>query len=400
MYIPRVFCPVAATLKSKSVLLLGPRRTGKTLYIKNELKPDRIYNLLINREYVRLAANPGLIREELKPGDRLVVVDEIQKLPSLMDEIHDLIETSGVRFLLTGSSARKLRRTHTSLMAGRARVHHLLPFVYPELASPGGPGFDLDRILTFGSLPPVLLSRAPGLELEDYAGAYLREEIQAEAMVRKIENFSRFLRVAALSNAGLVNFSEVARDSQVPPRTIIEYFSILEDTLLGAMLPPFKPTAGQGVGASVSRKAYSMGKFYFFDIGVANFLAGQVTGPMAGVSHVPAGTPAYGKALEQLICLELRAYKKYLGKPEPLSFWRTYDGREVDFVVGDSVGIEVKASGAAHSGHLRGLRALDTVHRLRRKIVVSLDPRRRAVGDFEIIPVREFLEMLWGGDIF
>lgn len=384
MYIPRIFCPVAETLKTKSVLLLGPRRTGKTQYIKNQLKPDRVYNLLQNREFVRLAANPGLIREELQKKDRLIVVDEIQKLPSLMDEIHDLIETSGARFLLTGSSARKLRRTHTSLMAGRARVHHLWPFTYAELNSGGRPRFELQTALTYGSLPPVQLSASPARELEDYAGAYLKEEIQAEAIVRKIENFSRFLKVAALTNSELVNFNEVARDAQVPPRTIIEYFNILEDTLLGNMVPPFRHAA--------SRKAYSMCKFYFFDIGVANSLA--------GITQVPRGTPVYGKALEHLVYLELKAYKSYKNKAEEIQFWRTYDGAEVDFVVGDSIGIEVKASEMAHAGHLKGLRSLDGQHKLKRKILVSCDARKRALCGVEIIPVEEFLAMLWAGKLF
>lgn len=384
MYIQRLFCPVAETLKTKSVLLLGPRRTGKTLYIKNELKPDRVYNLLQNREFVRLAANPGLLREELREKDRLVVIDEIQKLPALMDELHDLIETSRTRFLLTGSSARKLRRTHTSLMAGRARMHQLWPFVFPELRAADARLFDLDKILTFGSLPPVFLSDSPAPELEDYTGAYLKEEIQAEAIVRKIENFSRFLRVAALTNAGLVNFNEVARDAQVPPRTIIEYFNILEDTLLGSMLPPFR--------GAVSRKTYSMSKFYFFDIGVAHSLS--------GVTQTPKGTPAYGAALEHLVYLELKAYKSYRAKTEPLQFWRTYDGSEVDFVIGDSIGIEVKASNMAHAGHLKGLRSLSERHKLKKRILVSQDPRPRELDGVEIVPVPDFLERLWAGEIF
>ena len=383
MYFSRTHCPVAETLKTKSVLLLGPRRTGKTLYIKNQLKPDRVYNLLLNRDFVRLSANPGLIREELRAQDRLIAVDEIQKLPALMDEIHDLIETTRTRFLLTGSSARKLRRTHTSLMAGRARVQQLWPFTSAELAA-AGRRFDLHKALTFGTLPPVYLSPAPGPELEDYSGTYLKEEILAEALVRKIENFSRFLRVAALSNARLVNFTEVARDAQVPPRTITEYFGILEDTLLGSMLPPLQPAQ--------SRKAYSMSKFYFFDIGVAHSLA--------GINEVPKGTPAYGDALEHLIYLELKAYRSYLHKSEPLQFWRTYDGSEVDFVIGDSIGIEVKATEAAHASHFRGLKALHAQQPLKRKILVSQDPRPRKVDAIEIMPVEEFLRQLWAGEVF
>ncbi|MBI5208899.1 MAG: ATP-binding protein [Elusimicrobia bacterium] len=384
MHIPRISCQVGETLKSKSVLLLGPRRTGKTRYIRNELTPDRVYNLLVNREFARLSANPGLIREELRDNDRLVVVDEIQKLPSLMDEIHDLIETSGIRFLLTGSSARKLRRTHTSLMAGRARVQHLLPFTSSELNTFDKKLFDIDKLLTFGSLPPVYLSDSPARELEDYTGTYLKEEIQAEAIVRKIENFSRFLRIAALSNAELVNFNKVARDAQVPPRTIIEHFHILEDTLLGVMLPPFRQAP--------SRKAYSMSKFYFFDVGVAHSLA--------GISQVPRGTPVFGKALEHLVFLELWAYKSYRNKAEPIQFWRTYDGSEVDFVIGDGIAVEVKASDMAHGGHLKGIKSLSKQHALKKKVVVSMDQRRRRLEGIDIMPLEGFLESLWAGELF
>ncbi|MCM2279316.1 MAG: AAA family ATPase [Oligoflexia bacterium] len=382
-YIPRIFCPTAATLKRKSVLLLGPRRTGKTQFIRKELQPDRIYNLLSSKEFIRLSANPGLIREELKDSDRLIVVDEIQKLPALMDEIHDLIETSAARFLLTGSSARKLRRTHTSLMAGRARVQHLWPFTSAELR--GAKALDLKRALNFGSLPPVYFSEEPEAELEDYTGTYLREEIQAEALTRKIESFTRFLQFAALSNGELVNFTEIGRDAQVPPRTIIEYFQVLEDTLVGSMVPPLIPKK--------SRKAYSMGKFYFFDVGVARSLAGT------GFSSTADG-PQYGKALEHFIFLELKAFRDYRERNEPIRFWRTYDGKEVDFIVGDSIAIEVKATHMARPEHAKGLQSLSELQPLKRRILISQDPRSRKMGGVEVIPVLEFVERLWDGEIW
>ena len=186
MYIERII-PIVKELQKSSVLLLGPRRTGKSA------PPHRIYDLLKSDVFLRLSQRPSLIRESLTPNDSLIVIDEIQKLPVLMDEVHVMIEEKGVRFLLTGSSARKLKRTHTSLMAGRARTRLLAPFVSAEL-----PTLDLDRALTYGMLPPVQLSDEPLEELGSYVGTYLREEIQAEALSRNIEGFSRFLARAAL----------------------------------------------------------------------------------------------------------------------------------------------------------------------------------------------------------
>ncbi|MCG2742154.1 MAG: AAA family ATPase [Syntrophaceae bacterium] len=384
MYIPRINCPVKETLKVKSVLLLGPRRTGKTQYINNELKPDRIYNLLTHKDFLRLSSNPGLIGEELQKKDKLIVIDEIQKLPSLMDEIHNLIETSDIHFLLTGSSARKLRRAYTSLMAGRARVENLLPFTSCELISFDKKLFDMDKILNFGSLPPVYLSENPELELEDYAGIYLKEEIQAEAIVRKIENFSRFLTVAALSNSELINFTQISRDAQMPQRTVVEYFNILKDTLIGDIVAPFK--------SEKNRKSYSMCKFYFFDVGVANFLAGN--------RKIQKRTVAYGKAFEHFIYTELRAYKIYKNKKEPLQFWRDYAGHEVDFIIGDKLAIEVKSTEMVNKKHFKGINAFSKKTSVKRKIIISFDANKRKVKGIEIIPAMKFLDELWSDKIW
>ncbi len=381
VYIKRA-CRVKDALEDKSVLFLGPRRLGKTLYINEELKPDRIYNLLLSREFSRLSANPSLISEELSAQDKLVVVDEIQKLPSLMDEIHNLIETTSARFLLTGSSARKLRRSHTSLMGGRARVSYLLPFTWFELNSSGR--FNFDAYLNYGGLPPVYLSADPVSELEDYIGVYLKEEILAEAIVRKIENFSRFLKVAALSNSELINFSQIARDAQVPQRTVVEYFNILADTMTGDMVEPFK--------SEKSRKTYSISKFYFFDLGVSNTLA--------GTGKINKNTFYYGKAFEHFIYLELKAYKIYSGKKESIQFWRDYNGNEVDFVIGGEIAIEAKSSENINSGHLKGLKIFSRNNKVKRRIIVSMDRTKRLVSGIEIIPVLNFLENLWGGKIW
>ena len=380
MYIKRII-PIVKELQKSSILLLGPRRTGKSAFIRHQAPPHRVYDLLKSDVFLRLSRRPSLIRESLSPKDRLIVIDEIQKLPVLMDEVHVMIEEKGVRFLLTGSSARKLRRTHTSLMAGRARTRLLAPFVSAEL-----PALDLDRALTYGMLPPVQLSDEPLEELGSYVGTYLREEIQAEALSRNIEGFSRFLARAALWSSELINFEGVGRDSQVPARTVREYFALLEDTLVGKMLHPLQTTG--------KRKAVSRGKFYFFDIGVVNALTGRLS---PGVN-----TPEYGKAFEHFIWQELNAYTNYFAREKPLNFWRDRSGAEVDFVLGESVAVEVKSSRMLHDRDLKGLRAIteQSDYNIERRIVVCREPEPRRVDGVEIVPYELFLEQLWSHSLF
>ena len=358
------------------MLLLGPRRTGKSALIRNEIKADRVYDLLKSDVFQRLSFRPATIREALRPSDRLIVIDEVQKLPMLMDEVHAMIEEFGVRFLLTGSSARKLRRTHTSLMAGRARQRRLWPFVSAEL-----PGFQLDKALQFGMLPPVCLSQAPVIELEGYAGLYLQEEILAEAYARKIEGFSRFLGRAAMSSGEVINFESIASDAQVPARTVREYYALLEDTLVGTMVAPTSSTN--------ARKVVSKGKFYFFDVGVARALRDPIA-----LRAPTLPSMELGWALEHLLFQELRAYLSYFPDGRQLEFWRTYSGQEVDFVIGDTA-IEVKATRSVTRRDLRGLRALAKDRALRRQLVVCREPERRVVEDVEIWPVGPFLAALW-----
>lgn len=379
MYIKRVL-PLQKELDRKSVILLGPRRTGKSSLIKNEIRADKIYNLLESDTFQRLSARPSSIREALTDRDKLIVIDEIQKLPILMDEVHLMIEDYRKKFLLTGSSLRKLKRTYTSLMAGRAKSLYLHPFVSAELKT-----FDLDKILNFGLLPPVTLGETPLDELKTYSNDYLREEIKAEALSRNIENFSRFLNVAALSNAEIINFESIARDAGIPPRTIREYYALLEDTLLGAMLAPLK-TAGK-------RKAISRGKFYFFDVGVVHSLTHEVS--------IAEDTVAYGKAFEQFIYQEIKAYIDYSRQDAVLNFWRTQEGDEVDFVVNGNIAIEVKSSRQVHENHLKGLFRLEDEQKMKRSMIVSRDKEKRIVGKkIEIYPYRQFLDELWGHEIF
>jgi predicted AAA+ superfamily ATPase len=370
--------PLVEDLARGSVLLLGPRRTGKSFLIRHQIEADRVYNLLRADTFQALSARPSLVREELQPDDRCIVIDEIQKLPNLMDEVHLMIEERGIHFLLTGSSARKLKRTHTSLMAGRAKTRLLYPFVSHEL-----PHWDLFRALRFGMLPPVVLADDPEEVLSTYVGDYLREEIQAEALTRKIENFSRFLHRAAMSNAELLNFESIASDAQVPARTVREYYAILSDTLLGVMLEPLD-TGGR-------RKCVAHGKFHFFDVGVVHALLGSF--------DISESHPLLGKALEQLVFQELRAYLGYRKPKLALNFWRTQQGDEVDFVVGGNVAIEVKASTQVSERDFRGLERLAEERTLLRRIVVSRDARPRTVNGIDIMPVKKFFESLWAGQI-
>lgn len=367
-------------LKTKSVLLLGPRRTGKSKLIENSVKADFIYDLLEADTFRELSANPERIRQRIDKKTKLVVIDEIQKLPSLMDEVHALIEKTNTRFILTGSSARKLRRSYTSLMAGRARMRHLFPFVSSELGS----SFQLNKVLNSGSLPPVYLSEDPQEELRDYVGLYLKEEILAEALVRKISNFSRFLNFAALSNGQILNFERLGSDAQVPARTVREYYSILTDTLMGYMLEPIKSTK--------ARKSTSTGKFYFFDIGITNSMTGR--------KHIIEKTKEYGDALEHFIFLELIAYKNYRRKDDEIGFWNSPQNGEIDFVINSEIAIEVKATNNVGNMHLSGFSKFETHQPSRRRILVCQEKHTRQINNIEILPVHDFLEQLWDGEIF
>jgi predicted AAA+ superfamily ATPase len=375
-YVARII-PLAKELAKKTVLLLGLRRTGKSTLIKHEVKADQVYNLLESNTFQQLARRPSLIRESLTGKEKLIVIDEIQKLPNLMDEVHLMLEDKKVKFLITGSSARKLKRTHTSLMAGRAHTMRLMPFCYSEL-----PDFNLHRRLLHGALPPIWLSETPWDELLDYSGDYLREEIQAEALSRNIEGFSRFLFQAALTNTELLNFESIASDAQVPPRTIREYYAILQDTLLGTVLEPFSRT-----GNKKQRKAVSKAKFYFSDIGIVHALTNQ--------KELSENTPQFGKAFEHFIFQELWTYLHYFQKSGSLNFWRTHTGIEVDFIFNEEIAIEVKATSLVQEKHIKNLKAFMDETSMKRYIIVSMDKRKRKLGKIEVYPYELFLEELW-----
>ncbi len=360
-------------IRKKSHFLFGPRQTGKSFLIRHTLPGVRLYDLLHHATYLALSQRPTRLAEELTAADRVVVIDEIQRLPELLNEVHRLIEERGIKFLLTGSSARKLRRGGVNLLGGRARTKYLHPLVAREL----GRRFDLTRAVQCGTLPSIYFSDDPQADLAAYAGSYLQQEVVAEGATRNIPAFSRFLRVAAHCNGTIVNFTNVANDAQVPRTTVYEYFDILKDTLVLHELPAWRK--------SVKRKPLASSKFYFFDAGVTAALQGRQLRPR---------TPEFGEGVETYLMHELVAYRDYVSG-EPLSYWRSTSGFEVDFILGDHTGIEVKAKDTVAPRDVRSLRALAEERKLKRHICVSLETRARHIDGIAVMPIQKFLEALW-----
>lgn len=361
----------------RSAFLWGPRKVGKSYWISHHLKPAVVIDLLRTDAFAEYAARPALLRERYQDAQGLIVIDEVQKVPRLLDEVHWLIENKRLSFLLSGSSARKLRRGHANLLGGRAWRRTMTPLSFMEVE-----GFDLEKAVVSGLLPPHFLSPSPVEDLRAYVADYLKEEIAAEALTRNIPAFAQFLRVAALTSSELLNYTNVAREAGISAKVIRTYFDILEDTLLGFRIEPWRK--------SKTRRMILTEKFYLFDVGVANFLCGRQPRP---------GSSDFGKSFEHFILMELRAYQAYRYPELPLSFWRTSAGQEVDFIVGDkTLAVEIKASRRVHDGDLRSLAALLEDGPVKRCVVVCLEtePRRVAKG-IRILPWRLFLEQLWGG---
>lgn len=369
----------------ESCFLWGARQTGKSTLLRQLFPGARRYDLLLATEYRRLLTRPQLLREECDAAGLTgesqpapIIIDEVQKVPALLDEIQWLIENRHLRFVLCGSSARKVKRGHGNLLGGRAVRYELLPLAYPEI-----PEFDLCRALNSGLLPRHYDSVCPRRLLQSYVGDYLKQEIAAEALTRNVPAFSRFLEVAAISNGELINYRNIAMECGVSGPTVKQYFEILEDTLLGRFLPAFLKR--------LKRRVIAAPKFFFFDVGVVNHLTRR--------GMIEPGSELFGRVFEHFIFMELTAHAAYSERFYPLAYWRTASGLEVDFVLGDAeIALEVKSSGAVHDGHLRGIRAFGQEHHPRRCIVVSLDPsRRRTVDGIDIVPWREFLDDLWQG---
>lgn len=364
-------------LKKKSFFLLGPRSTGKSSLIDNQLKDKSlIIDLLDGELYLQLSGKPwelGAIIKSQMDKFNYVIIDEIQKVPKLLDEVHRLIEKEKITFLLTGSSSRKLKNSGVNLLAGRAWTAELFPLVMQEI-----PNFELDKYLLYGGLPQVYLSDEPEEELKAYVNTYLKEEIQEEAAVRKLQSFSRFLQVSALTSGTMINFASLSNDTAIPASTIREYYHILEDTLIGFMLPAWTK--------SVKRKAISTAKFYFFDIGVRN--------KVSGIKNIEPNSDQYGKAFEHFIATELRAFLSYNRLDETLSYWQAHNGQEVDFILGDDIAIEVKTTLNPTDKHLKGLRALKEEKIVKKYFLVCFCKHEKIVDDIHIINWKNFLKNL------
>ena len=377
MFIPRII-NLAEIIEKKSYFLFGPRQTGKSTLIREQLQGVPVYNLLDGPTLLRLSRSPTRLREEIRPEQKVAVIDEIQKLPSLLDEVHYLIEERNMRFLLTGSSARKLRQGGVNLLGGRARSQTLHPLLCSEL----GDQFDLLKALNHGLIPSLYFSDSPQEDLESYASNYLKEEIMAEGLTRNIPAFSRFLEVAALCNGKLINYTEIGNDAQVPRTTVHEYFQILKDTLIAYELPPWKK--------SKTRKPISTSKFYFFDGGVARFLQNR--------SLIQERSPEFGDAFETYFFHELKTFVDYT-KCGELHYWRSTSGFEVDFILGDSTAIEIKAKSTISRQELKGLLALREEKKLKQYFLISREDHPRTVEGIQLLPWNLFLKKLWGREV-
>lgn len=367
--------------EQESIFFWGARQTGKSTLLKTLFPNALWFDLLLSEEYERLSKKPELLREIILANRNvsLVIIDEIQRLPDLLNEVHWLISNHKVRFILSGSSPRKILRGGFNLLGGRALRYELYPLISVEI-----PDFDLIRALNHGLLPRHYDSANPRKLLSSYIGSYLQDEIVAEARIRNVHTFSRFLEVAALTNGEMINYTNIASDCGISAKTIKEYFQILEDTLIGRYLPSFQKRP--------KRRVITAPKFYMFDIGITNYLLNR--------TKIEKGTELFGKAFEHFIYQEIYAHSRYSDVNYPMYYWRTASQIEIDFVLGDhEVAIEVKATDQATVRHLKGLKAFAEEYDVKKLILVSNDPLPRLVDDIEILPWKVFLERLWKDEI-
>jgi predicted AAA+ superfamily ATPase len=367
---------------SGALFLWGPRQTGKTTFLRDNYPQAKFYDLLDGDLRAGLSVRPAQIREEvLAEQPEIVVVDEVQKVPALLEEVHWLLENTATRFILCGSSARKLRRESRDLLGGRAIDFHLLPLTSQEIGE-----VDLKKLLNHGALPSHYLSEDPRRLLKAYVNNYIQEEIIDESATRNIPAFSRFLQIVGFCHGQQLNYANVARETGVSSSTVRNYFQILDDTLLGFTLDPWKKRR--------KRRLADTAKFYLFDIGIANQLHPES-------STVSEGSDHFGFAFEHFLLNEVRAVLDYGMLEHRLSFWRTSSGFEVDLIVGDmELALEFKSGRELRGADLKGMRALLEEHTPRRSIVVSRGERRRKTEDgIEIVPWRDFCTQLWSGEL-
>jgi predicted AAA+ superfamily ATPase len=371
----------------QSAFLWGARKTGKTTLLRQRFPESIVFNLLDTELYLSLTKEPWRLRERLtaladKTSRNPIIIDEVQKVPPLLDEVHGLIEERKLSFILCGSSARKLKRGHANLLGGRAWRFELFPLTSAELGKP-----DLLRALNHGLIPAHYLQDAAAarLSLKAYVQDYLKEEIFAEGLTRNLAAFSRFLDAVAYTHGELVNFSNIARDCGVDAKTVREYYQILSDTLLGTLLEPYKHRKGRQVISQAP-------KSYLFDTGVAGTLTRRWIEEEKGES--------FGRAFEHLVFMELRAYRSYSGKDFDIRFWRTKSGLEVDFILGEGeVAVEVKGTSRVDDREIRGLKAFMEERAPHKAVVVCNERAPRVAAGIRFTPWRNFFSALWNGDI-
>lgn len=371
--------------KGQSAFLWGARKTGKTSLLRRLFPHSAVFDFLQTDLYLDCLKKPSLLREfvlalSADKKQQPILIDEVQKVPAVLDEIHWLMENKGLSFVLCGSSARKLKRGHANMLGGRAWRFELFPFVSAEVAD-----MDLLRALNQGLIPSHYLADPQSARrfLTAYTQDYLKQEILDEGLVRNMPAFSRFFDAIGFSHGEMVNYANIARDCGIDAKTVKEYYQILVDTLLGAMVEPFARKQGRQVITKTP-------KFYLFDVGVANAVCGRTIAQDRGAE--------FGKAFEHFIFMELNAYRSYSEKQFRINYWRTKTGAEVDFVLGEGeLAIEVKSGGHVDAGELSSLRAFIEEYAPKRAIVVGTEPRARKVGAVEILPWREFLKQLWQG---
>lgn len=364
--------------KNQSAFLWGPRKAGKSYWIKRHLPDAPLIDFLKTDVFADYVSRPALLRERFQNHKGLVVIDEVQKIPAILDEVHWLIENTRCSFLLTGSSARKLKRGNANLLAGRAWRKTMAPLSCKEVDE-----FDLEKIMISGLLPPHYLSQHPLEDLHAYVSDYLKEEIAAEALTQNIPTFNEFLRVAAITSSELINYVNVARETGVSHKAVRTYFDILEDTYLGFRVSPWKK--------SKNRRMIQTEKFYLFDVGVANYLAKRAP---------KIGSAEFGKSFEHYILMEIKAHQAYKKPDLPIYFWRTSTGTEVDFILGEfDLALEIKGSNRVHEGDVRSLAALIDDAPVKKAVIVSLEKQPRLLQkNIEVLPWRMFIERLWSGE--
>ena len=372
--------------KGLSAFLWGPRKTGKSTLLQQQFPGVAYFDLLDTNLMVELTKAPWRIVEHINSLDpsiskNPIIIDEVQKVPPILDEVHRLIENERRSFVLCGSSARKLKRGRANMLGGRALSFSLHPLTWSEI-----PNFNLIRALNRGLVPQHYDSpRYPDI-LKSHVNDYLKEEVFDEGLTRNIAAFSRFFDTLSYCHGEILNFSSIARDCGVDSKTVREYFQILVDTLVGVFVEPYSYRSSRAV---ITRAP----KFYLFDVGVA--------GRIVGRQLVNNSGPEFGRAFEHFILMELLSYRTYQGQEFPVRYWRTKSGLECDFILGrkGEIAVEVKGGRRVQSSDLRAIRAYSEEHKPQYSIVVSNQSLPRQTDDgILILPWEVFLERLWNGD--